>query len=98
MGIGRYIGGRIGRGKWISGRAGADTPDGHKKAEAAMVHDDEAQPRKVASWAVGEDLSTLSIDELEARIEALKAEIERVEAAIGAKRESKGIADTFFKS
>ena len=63
-----------------------------------MVHDDEDQPSKVASWAVGEDLSTLSIDELEARIEALKAEIDRVEVAIGAKHESKGIADTFFKS
>jgi len=60
------------------------------------IYDEEA-PKKPAAWAVGEDLSTLSIDELVERVEALTAEIERVEQAIVAKRASMGAADSFFK-
>lgn len=58
---------------------------------------DEDAPKKPVGWTVGEDLSTLSIDELTERIEALKAEISRVEAALAAKRASMGAADSFFK-
>lgn len=62
-----------------------------------MADYDEDVPKKPAAWAVGEDLSRLSIDELGERIEALKVEIDRVEAARAAKRASKGAADGFFK-
>jgi len=62
-----------------------------------MAHYDEDQPKKPVSWTVGEDLSSLSIDELGARIELLKAEIDRIEEAITAKRASLGVADSFFK-
>lgn len=62
-----------------------------------MANYDEDEPRKPVAWAVGEDLSRLSIDELSERIEALKAEIDRIEAAITAKRASMGAADSFFK-
>jgi uncharacterized small protein (DUF1192 family) len=62
-----------------------------------MAHFDEDEPRKPVVWTVGEDLSRLSIDELGARVETLKAEIDRIEAAIVAKRASLGAADSFFK-
>lgn len=45
-----------------------------------------------------EDLSTISVDELEERIERLKAEIERTSQEIGAKQASRAAADAFFKS
>ncbi len=44
-----------------------------------------------------EDLGTLSVDELGARIEALKAEIVRVEQAMVAKKHSLHAADAFFR-
>lgn len=58
---------------------------------------DEEPPKKTAEWAVGEDLSKLSIDELEERIAILRTEISRIEEAITAKRDSIGVADSFFK-
>ncbi len=45
-----------------------------------------------------EDLSTISADELEERIERLKAEIERTGEEIKAKQASRAAADAFFKS
>ncbi|MCJ9427905.1 DUF1192 family protein [Kordiimonas marina] len=44
-----------------------------------------------------EDLSTISADELQDRIERLKAEIERTEREIAAKKASKDAAAAFFK-
>lgn len=43
------------------------------------------------------DLSHLSVHELEERIVALKAEIERVEAMLAAKRASRAAADAAFR-
>ena len=62
-----------------------------------MADDDEDVRRKPVAWAVGEDLSRLSIDELGARVEILKAEIDRIEEAIVAKRARMGAADSVFK-
>jgi len=47
---------------------------------------------------VGGDVSTLSESELEERMELLKAEIERLNAALKAKRASRSAADAFFKT
>ncbi len=58
--------------------------------------DDEA-PKKKLVHEIGEDLSKLSIEELGERIEVLKAEISRIEAALNAKRASADAAETFFK-
>jgi uncharacterized small protein (DUF1192 family) len=58
---------------------------------------DEDPPKRKAGLVVGEDLATLSIDELSERIEILKVEISRLEEAIAAKRDSLGVADSFFK-
>lgn len=48
--------------------------------------------------AVGEDLSVLSIAELEQRAETLKVEIVRVEAEVAAKRRHEAAASALFKS
>jgi len=57
------------------------------------------EPRvKPAVIAVGEPLATQSLGELEARIVALKAEIDRVEAEIARKRAHEAAASAFFKS
>lgn len=45
-----------------------------------------------------EDLSTISVEELEDRISRLKAEIVRTETEITAKQASRAAADAFFKS
>ena len=46
---------------------------------------------------VGESLDTHSVAELEARIEALKAEIARVEAELARKRSHEAAASALFK-
>lgn len=58
---------------------------------------DEEAPKKKKAHEIGEDLATLSLDELNERIELLKGEIKRLEDAIGAKRASAAAADTFFR-
>jgi uncharacterized small protein (DUF1192 family) len=57
---------------------------------------DEPQRQKKAH-ELGEDLSLLSVAELSERVDVLKAEIERLEAAIRAKEATRSAADTFFK-
>ena len=51
-----------------------------------------------ARHVLGELLDTLSVDELNARIETLRAEITRLEGARDAKTISRAAADSFFKS
>ncbi len=59
---------------------------------------DEEQPKKKkAGHELGEDLATLSVDELGERIRLLKAEIARLEEAAAAKRASANVAESFFK-
>ena len=55
-------------------------------------------PRKPAGITLGESLDLLSVSELEHRVQALEAEIERVKAAIQSKSASKSAADSFFRS
>jgi uncharacterized small protein (DUF1192 family) len=59
---------------------------------------EEEPPRKrKAGHEIGEDLASLSLEELAGRIALLKSEIERIEAAIGAKRASADVAASFFR-
>ena len=60
------------------------------------MDEDALRPKKKAH-ELGEDLALLSVGELRERVEALQAEIARLEAAIGSKEASKTAADTFFK-
>jgi uncharacterized small protein (DUF1192 family) len=62
-----------------------------------MAVDDE-MPKKKVTHELGQDLSLLSVFELQERIAHLKAEITRLEAAVAAKSSAKSAADAFFKS
>ncbi len=63
-----------------------------------MMADDDAKPVKApVTHRVGEPLDTLSVDDLDERIAVLKAEIQRLEAAMAAKRASRDAADAVFK-
>ena len=61
------------------------------------IFDEEPAKKKKAVHELGEELATLSVDELTVRIQALKDEIVRLEAAIAHKRASADVAASFFK-
>lgn len=58
---------------------------------------DDVRPAAPKSIAVGENLETLSVAELEARISAFAAEIERVAAELAKKRAHESAAAALFK-
>lgn len=58
--------------------------------------DEEIRPKPIDPLT-GADISRLSVDEIEARIAALKTEIARLESALQAKRASRAAADAAFK-
>lgn len=59
---------------------------------------DELPQRKPAQHAVGQDLSALSVDELDERVAQLQSEIARLQEARRAKLASRDAASAFFKS
>ena len=58
---------------------------------------DELKPKPLKAVTVGEDLKTLSVAELEARIVTFTAEIERVKAELQAKKAHEAAAAALFK-
>jgi uncharacterized small protein (DUF1192 family) len=60
--------------------------------------EDDDRPKKKVTHEIGQDLSLLSVEELNERISLLNAEAERLRAAAAKKRASKDAADSFFKS
>jgi uncharacterized small protein (DUF1192 family) len=59
---------------------------------------DELMPRKPKlELVIGQDISTLSVVELEARIAALEEEIVRTREALKARVATKNAADSIFK-
>lgn len=60
--------------------------------------DDDTLPKKKPDHEIGQDLSLLSVRELNERIELLRGEIARLEADIKAKTASRGAAESIFKS
>ena len=62
----------------------------------SMAEDD--RPRKKITHEIGQDLSLLSVEELNERIALLNAEAERLREAAGKKRASKDAANSFFKT
>ncbi|HZJ11647.1 MAG TPA: DUF1192 domain-containing protein [Methyloceanibacter sp.] len=54
-------------------------------------------PKKAKRHEIGADLSKLSVGELRALIDELKAEIARVEQTLAAKQSSKSAAESVFK-
>jgi uncharacterized small protein (DUF1192 family) len=63
-----------------------------------MAIEDDERPRKKISHEIGQDLSLLSVEELDERIALLTSEIERLREAMTRKRASKEAANSFFKS
>lgn len=59
--------------------------------------DDDDRVRPVEAVAVGDDLSRLSVPELEERLKALHGEISRVEREIADKTAFRQAADSVFK-
>lgn len=59
--------------------------------------EDEERKAKPADIVIGEDLSMLSVEELQHRIEMLEAEILRIRDDIGTKQSSLSAAESFFK-
>jgi uncharacterized small protein (DUF1192 family) len=58
---------------------------------------DDLKPKPKPGVTLGEDLTTLSVAELEARIAALQGEIERVKVELGAKKVHEAAAAQIFK-
>ena len=63
-----------------------------------MAGDDDDNPRKKITHELGQDLSLLSFEDIEDRVAALAAEIERLKADAAKKRASREAANAFFKS
>ncbi len=61
------------------------------------VFDDDDRPKKRAAHDIGQDLSLLSVEELQARIQLMQDEIKRLEADMARKRDKRAAADQFFK-
>lgn len=63
-----------------------------------MPIEDDDKPRPKITHELGQDLSLLSVDDIEVRIAALTAEIERLTADAVKKRASRDAANAFFKT
>jgi uncharacterized small protein (DUF1192 family) len=61
----------------------------------SFLEDD--RPKKPPAAQPGENLADLSVDELKARIEIYRAEIERLARDIEAKEKHRQAADSFFR-
>jgi len=63
-----------------------------------MPMEDDDRPRKKISHEIWQDLSLLSVEELNERIALLNAEAERLREAMTKKKASKDAASGFFKT
>jgi uncharacterized small protein (DUF1192 family) len=63
-----------------------------------LAIEDDDKPRRKISHDIGQDLSLLSVEELNERIALLSGEIERLQAAVAKKRASKDAANSVFRS
>jgi uncharacterized small protein (DUF1192 family) len=54
-------------------------------------------PRKPKGITLGEDLSRLSVEQLDERLQAISEEKARIEAEMAAKRSARAAADAVFK-
>jgi uncharacterized small protein (DUF1192 family) len=59
--------------------------------------DEDDKPKKKVTHEIGQDLTLLSVEELGARVQLLRDEIQRIEADMTQKRASRAAADQFFK-
>ena len=62
-----------------------------------MSFPDDDRPKKKVAHEIGQDLSLLSVAELDERVGLLRQEIERLEADRARKSASRSAADAIFK-
>lgn len=62
-----------------------------------MAFGDDAPPKKTVAHEIGQDLSLLSVAELDERIGLLRSEIERLTSDRQKKEASRSAADAIFK-
>lgn len=62
-----------------------------------MTFLDDDRPRKPVDHEIGQDLSTLSVDELDRRIAILREEIERIETERATKASGRAAAEGLFR-
>jgi len=62
-----------------------------------MKNDEDDRPKKKIAHEIGQDLSLLSVKELQERIALLREEIARLEVTVASKEASRNVADQFFK-
>jgi uncharacterized small protein (DUF1192 family) len=63
-----------------------------------MAAEDDDKPRRKVSHEIGQDLSLLSVEDLNKRIALLTSEAERLKAEMAKKHASRDAANNFFKS
>lgn len=61
------------------------------------MFDDENAPKKAVSHTLGQDLSVLSLEEIDERVRQLHAEIARLGVERAKKEAVKGAADALFR-
>lgn len=61
------------------------------------MRDDDDRPRPRPSHTIGQDLSLLSVEEIDERISLLEDEITRLKTDRTKKQASKSAADAFFR-
>jgi uncharacterized small protein (DUF1192 family) len=61
------------------------------------IFPEDDRPKTKSVHEIGQDLSMLSLAEIDLRVEALKAEIERLAQARAKKDASRSAADAFFR-
>lgn len=69
-----------------------------KAEEEPMAFFDDEPKKKPKTHEIGQDLSALSVAELEDRIGILRAEIARIEAELTAKGTTKNAAEALFRT
>jgi uncharacterized small protein (DUF1192 family) len=67
------------------------------RGRASMKSEEDEAPRRPAAFEIGQPLDLLSIAELDERIERLRQEIARLEAARAAKQAASAAAEVFFR-
>jgi uncharacterized small protein (DUF1192 family) len=67
------------------------------KSQIMPAFEDDDRPKKKIAHEIGQDLTLLSVAELNERITLMREEIARLEADIAKKQSSRSAADMFFK-
>jgi uncharacterized small protein (DUF1192 family) len=68
-----------------------------ERRRAMPAIDEDDRPKKKITHEIGQDLTLLSVKELQERIALMKEEIARLDADIARKEASRNVADRFFK-